>query len=523
MSTTQANAPEFSVTEVSSALKKTVEGAFSHVRVRGEVSGLKRPPSGHLYFDLKDDKAVINGVCWKGVANRLKYLPEDGLEVIVNGKITTYAPRSNYQLVVETIEPAGAGALMAMLEERRKKLAAEGLFDAERKKPIPFLPRTIGVVTSPTGAVIRDILHRLADRFPSHVVLWPVLVQGDNAAPQIARAIRGFNALGDGDSVARPDVLIVARGGGSLEDLWAFNEEEVVRAAAESDIPLISAVGHETDTTLIDYASDLRTPTPTAAAEKAVPVRVDLLAGVHDLARRRLQAMSRSMEERQTHLRGLVRGLPSLNDILGMRQQRFDDIAERLPRALMANTQAHRQRLADKGAGLRPALLQSRLQQMVGMVDGLGQRLVPSLQRQVTNGQQRIDQLSGRWQPTVQRRVDQAGDRLTRPAERLAPNVERRLADASQRLEGVGRLLGSLGYQAVLSRGYAVVRNADDAPVMASAGLQKGEALSVEFADGRTHVQVMDDAVGSRKKTPPKRSARKAKPKTSTPDQGDLF
>ena len=479
------NTPEFSVGEISNALKRTVEGAFSHVRVRGEISGLKKPPSGHLYFDLKDENAVINSVCWKGVARRLKYLPEDGLEVIVTGKITTYAPRSNYQLVVESIEPAGAGALMAMLEERRKKLAAEGLFDADRKQDIPYLPRVIGVVTSPTGAVIKDILHRLADRFPTHVLLWPVLVQGEKAAEQVAAAIKGFNALDGQGDVPRPDLLIVARGGGSLEDLWAFNEEVVVRAAAQSDIPLISAVGHETDTTLIDFASDLRAPTPTAAAELAVPVLVDLVATVSDLDRRRHQAMVRSMEERRTQLRGLSRGMPSLQDLLGLRQQRFDEMAERLPRALRANTQVHRQKLTDRSAGLRPSVLLNRLAQH--------------------------------------------RDRLDLVQTRVKPAMSRRLADAGTRLDGLGRLLGSLGYHSVLSRGYAVVRDSDDRPIMSSQIAEPGDALAIEFADGRTHVSVtgMDAPKQSASKAvaPRKKPKPKAKPKTTKPkqDQGDLF
>ncbi len=303
-----ANRPEFTVGELSAALKRTVEDAFGHVRVRGEISGFKRAASGHLYLSLKDDTAVLDAVCWKGVAAGLRFKPEDGLEVICTGRITTYPGRSKYQIVIEAMEPAGIGALMALLEERKRKLAAEGLFAPERKKPRPYLPEVIGVVTSPTGAVIRDILHRLADRFPRHVLIWPVLVQGEGAAEQIARAIEGFNAIAEGGEVPRPDVLIVARGGGSLEDLWAFNEEVVVRAAAASVIPLISAVGHETDTTLIDYASDLRAPTPTAAAELAVPVRADLIDAVDDLALRQRRAVNRFVTDRRDRLTGLARG-----------------------------------------------------------------------------------------------------------------------------------------------------------------------------------------------------------------------
>jgi len=276
------NLPEYSVSELSRALKRTVEAAYSYVRVRGEISGFKRAASGHLYMTLKDADAVLDAVCWRGVAGRLAIAPEDGIEVIASGKLTTYPGRSKYQIVIDSLELAGEGALLKMLEDRRRKLAAEGLFDEARKRELPFLPDVIGVVTSPTGAVIRDILHRLDDRFPRRVLLAPVLVQGENAAAQVAAAIEGFNRLPPDGPIPRPDVLIVARGGGSLEDLWAFNEEIVVRAAAASEIPLISAVGHETDTTLIDFAADRRAPTPTAAAEIAVPVRAELAATVMD-------------------------------------------------------------------------------------------------------------------------------------------------------------------------------------------------------------------------------------------------
>ena len=293
------NLPEFSVSELSQALKRVVEGNFEHVRVRGEISGFKRAGSGHLYMSLKDENAVMDAVCWRGVAGRLQIQPEDGLEVIAVGRLTTYPARSRCQIVIEQLELAGEGALLKLLEARRRKLAAEGLFDQERKRPLPFLPEVIGVVTSPSGAVIRDILHRLADRFPRRVLLWPVLVQGEDAAAQVAAAIEGFNKLAPGGAVPRPDLLIVARGGGSLEDLWSFNEEIVVRAAAASEIPLISAVGHETDTTLIDFAADRRAPTPTAAAEIAVPVRAELLADVMDYSRRMVAGAARLLDERR--------------------------------------------------------------------------------------------------------------------------------------------------------------------------------------------------------------------------------
>src|SRR5215469_16891357 len=298
-----ANIPEWSVSELSAALRKTVEDAYGYVRVRGEVSGYRGPsPSGHCYFRLKDDKAVLEAVIWKTTFNRMRVKPEEGLDVIVTGRLTTFAGSSKYQIVVDTLEPAGVGALMALMEERKKKLAAEGLFDEARKKPLPWLPQVIGVVTSPTGAVIRDILHRLSDRFPRHVVVWPVKVQGEGSAEQVAAAINGFNALAEDGPTPRPDLLIVARGGGSLEDLWSFNEEIVVRAAAASKIPLISAVGHETDITLIDFASDRRAPTPTAAAEIAVPVRAELIGQVETCAGRLFAAWRRNIDRHRKEL-----------------------------------------------------------------------------------------------------------------------------------------------------------------------------------------------------------------------------
>ena len=324
------NAPAVTVSELSASLKRVVEGEFSRVRVRGEISGFKRAGSGHLYMALKDESAVLDAVCWRGTAGRLAVVPEDGLEVIATGKLTTYAGRSKYQIVIEALEAAGEGALLKLLEERRRKLAAEGLFDESRKKPLPFLPNVIGVVTSPTGAVIRDILHRLEDRFPRHVLLWPVRVQGDTAAAEVADAIEGFNAIRDDSAIPRPDLLIVARGGGSIEDLWPFNEESVVRAAAASAIPLISAVGHETDTTLIDYAADRRAPTPTAAAEMAVPVRSELVAQVLDDGRRLVSALGRLQEELRLRVESAGRGLPDPQSLLDTKNQQLDDRAERL-------------------------------------------------------------------------------------------------------------------------------------------------------------------------------------------------
>jgi len=365
------NVPALSVSELSAALKRTVEDAFGQVRVRGEISGFKRHASGHCYFTLKDQDACMDAVIWRTGAVAMRFRPEDGMEVVALGRLTTYAARSRYQLVVERLEPAGQGALMAVLDKRRRELAAEGLFDAARKRPLPFAPRVIGVVTSPTGAVIRDILHRLADRFPSHVVLWPVPVQGEGAAEQIAAAIRGFGAIEPGGPVPRPDLVIVARGGGSIEDLWAFNEEAVVRALAASPIPTISAVGHETDTSLSDFAADIRAPTPTAAAELAVPVRTELLAQVRQFGARAERCAGRTAERAGERLEALLRHWPEREDLLAPQQQRLDDLSERLPRALRGRLDRARAELGRAGGALRPNLLTQRLDRSRERLSGL--------------------------------------------------------------------------------------------------------------------------------------------------------
>src|ERR1700760_2273923 len=373
------NAPEFTVSELSSALRRTVEDAYGHVRVRGEISGFRGPhSSGHCYFALKDENAKIDAVIWKGVHARMRFKPQEGLEVIATGRLTTFPGKSSYQIVIESLEPAGVGALMALLEERKKKLAAEGLFAEARKQLLPWLPEVIGVVTSPTGAVIRDILHRLQDRFPRRVLVWPVRVQGEGSAEQIAAAIRGFNALPQGGRIPRPDLWIVARGGGSLEDLWSFNEEIVVRAAAESMIPLISAVGHETDITLIDFAADKRAPTPTAAAEMAVPVRSELFVEVTALARRTMICWQRSQEGRRNELRAAARALPSAGELLAIPRQRLDGAASALPRALKANTHAHFRRFAGASARLTVRVLRGQLAQAGQRLTASGARMLHS-------------------------------------------------------------------------------------------------------------------------------------------------
>lgn len=462
--TTANNVHEFSVSEISFALKRTVEETFGHVRVRGEITGYRGPhSSGHCYFGLKDDKARMDAVIWRGAFQKLRFKPEEGMEVIATGKLTTFPGSSKYQIVIEHLEPAGIGALMALLEERRKKLAAEGLFAEERKHPLPFLPRVIGVVTSPTGAVIRDILHRLEDRFPRHVIVWPVRVQGETSAAEVAAAIRGFNAMGEGGAFPRPDVLIVARGGGSIEDLWSFNEEIVVRAAAESAIPLISAVGHETDTTLIDFASDRRAPTPTAAAEMAVPVRAELMADMRDRATRLMRAEARLLEDARTQLRGLARGLPRVQDIVALPRQRFDNAAERLSRALIRATEVKQARLQRVEARLSPQPLRLRI--------ATEKKALPQ------------------WM------------------ERLGRAESRALSDAGRRLEGAAKLLESYSYHGVLKRGFAVVRDAAGKPVHAGAGQKPGAALEIEFANDRLGVVVSGgNPAPAPKKEPEKKS-----------------
>ncbi len=464
--TLPGNTPEYSVSEIAGALKRTVESAFGQVRVRGELSGFRRQPSGHWYGALKDERAVVDLVMFKGHAASLAFRPEDGLEVIVTGKLTTYPGRSKYQIVVERMEPAGVGALLAQIEARRLKLAAEGLFDLQRKQALPFIPRVIGVVTSPTGAVIRDILHRLADRFPRPVLVWPVAVQGEASARQVANAVRGFNAISRGGPVPRPDLIIVARGGGSIEDLAAFNEEIVVRAVADSRIPVISAVGHETDTTLIDFAADWRAPTPTAAAERAVPVRADLIAQVTMLGARLDRAMARLVAQRRERAEALARQLPPPRALLALPVQRADDLFDRLPRGLRASAAFWQSRAMGAGAALRPALIHARR-------DAAGRSLV-----QVGAG---LDRAARSAIAT-----DRA--RLVAGSARLRPFLVATLAArATARLGEAGRLLGSLGPEQVLARGYAIVL-AGDRPITAAAAAAAESQLTIRFADGDTKV-----------------------------------
>jgi exodeoxyribonuclease VII large subunit len=487
------NAPEFTVSELSSALKRTVEDAYGHVRVRGEISGFRGAhSSGHCYFALKDESAKIEAVIWKGTHSRMRFKPQEGLEVIATGKLTTYPGSSKYQIVIEAIEPAGIGALMALMEERKRKLAAEGLFDEARKQLLPWLPEVIGVVTSPTGAVIRDILHRLQDRFPRRVLVWPVRVQGEGSAEQIAAAIRGFNALPVGGRIPRPDLLIVARGGGSLEDLWSFNEEIVVRAAAESMIPLISAVGHETDITLIDFAADKRAPTPTAAAEMAVPVRAELFVEVASLARRTMLCWQRGQEGRRNELRAAMRALPAAGELLAIPRQRLDGAASSLPRALKANTHAHFRRFAGASARLTVRVLHGQVAQARHRLTVSGERMTLSARSLLRNRRERFAGLEIRLKTSKLANAQAQRQTIARDrerAQRLADRARRALATSMQRLAArvahSGQLLGALSYRSVLTRGFALVRDEAGHAVRAAAAIGPGARLDLEFADGR--------------------------------------
>lgn len=462
-----SNLPELSVSELAQAVKRTVERDFDRVRVRGELGRVLIAKSGHLYVDLKDESATISTVMWKQNVQQLNFKPEEGLEVVVEGRLTTYPGRSQYQLIAERMAPAGVGALLAQLEKLKAKLAAEGLFAPQRKKPIPYLPRVIGVVTSPTGAVIRDILHRLGERFPRRVILWPVLVQGPEAAGQVARAIKGFNALQGAD---RPDVLIVARGGGSIEDLWAFNEEVVVRAAAASDIPLISAVGHETDTTLIDFASDLRAPTPTGAAEKAVPVRAELIERVTTIDGRLKNGLVRGLERRRTELRAAAAKLPRLETLFQIPQQRYDRAAERLNAALVANTRSAQSKIDRVAARLRPEALGTD--------------------------------------------ISRRRDLLSRCAVRLQPAMARNLLTHRKHLDASSRMLESLSHKRVLERGFVMVHREDGTLVRAAKDLNAGDVIDLTFADD--HKKAVVD--------PPSDAAKpKVKPTKPGGGQGTLF
>ncbi|MGB7319680.1 MAG: exodeoxyribonuclease VII large subunit [Planktotalea sp.] len=506
-----ANEPEFTVSEISNAVKRTIEGTFDHVRIRGEVGRVVHARSGHLYFDIKDDRSVLGCTAWKGQVARLTVMPEEGMEIIATGRLTTFPGQSKYQMNVQDVAVAGEGALMAMLEKRKKKLAAEGLFDPTRKQEIPFLPEVIGVITSPTGAVIRDILHRLRDRFPRKVLIWPVAVQGERCAPEVARAIDGFNGFSSGGALPRPDLIIVARGGGSIEDLWGFNEEIVVRAAAASRIPLISAVGHETDTTLIDFASDLRAPTPTAAAEHAVPVRAELLARLEETESRRISAMRMALNYRGEKLRDLSRALPRSDALMAGAQQRLDLAAARLPSALISRVDRGRAKLSEAAGAMRPSLLRRTIQNSAQRVLDRSARLAPALERRQSAAQNDLAKVSARFEalslaPQIERRT-QDFNALMRRFKQAADVAQTQRA---RKLDALDRLRLTLGYKATLARGYAVVRGAEGEVLTTKKAAKSHPALDIEFADGILNL-------GTARATKP------AKDATPQDDQGTLF
>jgi exodeoxyribonuclease VII large subunit len=516
------NAAEFTVSEIALAVKRTVEDNFGYVRVRGEISGFRgQHASGHAYFTLKDADASIDAVVWKGNWARLSFKPEEGLEVIATGRITTFPRSSKYQIVIEQIEPAGAGALMALLEERRKKFLAEGLFDKERKRPLPYLPRVIGVVTSPTGAVIRDILHRLDDRFPSHVILWPVRVQGETSAAEVAAAIAGFNAFTADGPIPRPDLLIVARGGGSIEDLWSFNEETVVRAVVASAIPVISAVGHETDTTLIDYAADMRAPTPTAAAEAAVPVRAELIGYVEDQGQRQRMAARRVTANYRDRLRAAAAGLPRPADLVSVQRQRLDHAASNLLSGLRHMSQAKAIQLARVSPRLTPQLLRQRLRDLGARLADAGRRAPAALSVSAGRARLRYDPIARRLDPALGQTASRARLRLDPMARRLDPAFRQIVHNRVQRLDGLAKLLLSLGYKSVLARGFALIKDHEGELVRSSRFLKDGDALSIEFADGEAPATVGYGGVIPPPRTPPK--PRKPRAEDGDDGQPDLF
>ncbi len=480
------NIGEYSVSEISAAVRRTVEDAFGYVRVRGEISGFRGVhASGHCYFALKDDRSRIEAVIWRSTLQRLKFKPEEGIEVVATGHVTTFGGQSKYQIVIDALEPAGVGALMALLEERRKKLAAEGLFADERKRPLPYLPRVIGVVTSPTGAVISDILHRLGDRFPSRVVIWPVRVQGETSAAEVAAAINGFNALPAGGAIARPDLIIVARGGGSLEDLWSFNEELVVRAAAASAIPLISAIGHETDVTLIDHAADRRAPTPTAAAEMAVPVRSELIAGVEELAIRLFAALARRFEGLRGALRSAARALPRADDLLATERRTLDSLAERISLGLLANARVHRTAYLRIGARLTTDLLARLLTRRGEVPIALSERLTFAFDANIRGRRADYGRAAAGLVPSRLRRITALrADHVRGLVDRKRRSWAEMSARRRTNLDGLANLLEALSYRSVLERGFALVTDDNRAPVRSVRDAPVGKVLGIRFHDG---------------------------------------
>ncbi|GGD06365.1 exodeoxyribonuclease VII large subunit [Aureimonas glaciei] len=519
-----SNLAEYSVSEISGALKRTVEEAFDHVRVRGEISGYRGPhSSGHAYFSLKDDRARLEAVIWRTAFTKLAFKPEEGLEVIATGKLTTFPGSSKYQIVIEQIEPAGAGALMALLNERRLRLEAEGLFVAARKRPLPYMPRVIGVVTSPTGAVIRDIRHRIADRFPVHVIVWPVRVQGETSAAEVAAGIAGLNALDGSNGLPRPDVIIVARGGGSLEDFWSFNDEAVVRAAAASAIPLISAVGHETDWSLLDHVADVRAPTPTGAAEMAVPVRADLVATLAALHARHGNAVSRRLGESRRHVAASARALPTPDMLLALPRRRLDEAATAIRRCLSMAVGEKRRAYGDVGSKLSPGSLESLLREKRADLRHADSAAAHAFEGLVGRRRQRFERLQSDLRPhVVAAHSLQARHRLDGLAARFEQAFGARQDRRRQALSAAIRVAASLDPRKILQRGYAIIRGADDVPITRAEGLLPGMAFAVEFAGNERRDAVAVEGAPGEFKTSlrPKRAARA---KIVVEGQGKLF
>ena len=487
------NEPEFSVSEISNAIKRLIEEEFSYVRIRGEIGRVSLPRSGHVYLDLKDEKSVIAGVIWKGVADKLMTKPEEGMEVIARGRVTTFGGQSKYQIIIDDLRPAGVGALMAMLEKRKKQFQAEGIFNQEHKKPLPFLPEIIGVITSPSGAVIKDILHRLSDRFPRKVTLWPVAVQGDNCAREVSRAIDGFNSLTVQNPRIAPDLIIVARGGGSIEDLWGFNEELVVRSAFKSTIPLISAIGHETDTTLLDYVADVRAPTPSAAAEMAVPVRHELLALIDANEARLSRALSQVLLNRSQRLLDISRSLPRVFGLLEGPTQRLDSISTRLPISLTSGVKLKKSRLFELSTGIKPTSLIMRLENSQSKFELQAKQLKTLLGYCIDLRKQTLGSLFSRIENlSLKREILHEQKNLKDLSLRVRKAYETSLTNLETKLQAIDRLRETLGYRETLNRGYAVIRSGDNVITEKAKALYETN-LSIEFRDGELPIKNIKD------------------------------
>ena len=487
------NEPEFSVSEISNAIKRLIEEEFSYVRIRGEIGRVSLPRSGHVYLDLKDEKSVIAGVIWKGVADKLMTKPEEGMEVIARGRVTTFGGQSKYQIIIDDLRPAGVGALMAMLEKRKKQFQAEGIFNQEHKKPLPFLPEIIGVITSPSGAVIKDILHRLSDRFPRKVTLWPVAVQGDNCAREVSRAIDGFNSLTLQNPLIAPDLIIVARGGGSIEDLWGFNEELVVRSAFKSTIPLISAIGHETDTTLLDYVADVRAPTPSAAAEMAVPVRHELLALIDANEARLSRALSQVLLNRSQRLLDISRSLPRVFGLLEGPTQRLDSISTRLPISLTSSVKLKKSRLFELSTGIKPTSLIMRLENSQSKFELQAKQLKTLLGYYIDLRKQTLGSLFSRIENlSLKREILHEQKNLKDLSLRIRKAYEMSLTNLETKLQAIDRLRETLGYRETLNRGYAVIRSGDNVITEKAKALYETN-LSIEFWDGELPIKNLND------------------------------